>query len=509
MSDAHVHRTQTTQAAPQPRVVAGRYRVLGELGRGGMGVVFRAEDTVIGRQVAIKELRLPDGAEDVGVFQERVLREVRTGGRLNDPAVVTVFDVVTEGDATFIVMELVEAPTLSEVVRSHGPLPPHQVAAIGEQVLAALEAAHQAGIVHRDVKPGNIMVAANGRVKLTDFGIAQAVDDPRLTTSGMLVGSPAFMAPERVAGQDALPASDLWSLGASLFFAVEGVLPFERATTAATLHAILHEVPYLTHTQGPLASAIMGLLIGSPGARLSAQQARGLLAMAAQQAPVPSTPPGGQPTAVHNGGQPPTLAAGHTMLGQPPAARGAGRRTALVVAGALACVALLAGGFFLGKPFWSPPADDARMPTLTYGPGGDITQMTFDSYDGCLNTPLAAGRSLVESNWLSCDEPHEAEWYASGAPAELESSTSDEAIRVSYPGLERLTAFGEALCGTAFRTNVVAEDRRAAVKYQTLVPTQAAWEDDSTDEPARYVRCFLVAADGGTMPAGSVRSLVK
>ncbi|WP_019818721.1 serine/threonine-protein kinase, partial [Saccharomonospora saliphila] len=296
--------TRPTPAAPSSRSISGRYTVTRELGRGGMGVVWRAEDTLIGRPVAIKELRLPEGAEDTGVFQERVLREVRAGGRLNDPAVVTVFDVVADGDTTYIVMELVEAPTLADLVREHGPLPQERVASIGEQVLTALAAAHEAGIVHRDVKPGNIMVAPDGRVKLTDFGIAQAVDDPRLTTSGMLVGSPAFMAPERVAGHEALPASDLWSLGATLFYAVEGSVPFERSTTAATLHAIMNDVPYLSRAQGPLASAIMGLMITSPEARISAAQARHLVSLHARQvtgqpgplAGQPGTPPGGQAT---------------------------------------------------------------------------------------------------------------------------------------------------------------------------------------------------------------------
>src|SRR5699024_3559686 len=235
-----------TEAPDGPRMVAQRYALLGELGRGGMGIVWRGEDRTIGRQVAVKELRGPDDPAEAAVFQERVLREVRTGGRINDPAVVTVYDVISEGSATYIVMELVEAPTLSAVVTEQGPLPPGTVAAIGDQVLSALQAAHNEGIVHRDVKPGNIMVASNGRVKLTDFGIAQAVDDARLTTSGNLVESPAFLAPERVAGSDAVPASDLWSLGAALFFAVEGIVAFERTSTAATLDAIMNEVPYLT-----------------------------------------------------------------------------------------------------------------------------------------------------------------------------------------------------------------------------------------------------------------------
>jgi serine/threonine protein kinase len=242
---------QQTHQATGPRIVAGRYALLGELGRGGMGVVWRAQDQVIGRQVAIKELKFPDGVEDASVLSERMLREVRAAGRLNDPAVVTVYDVVNEGGATYIVMELVEAPTLADLVRERGPLPAQQVAQVGERVLSALRAAHAAGIVHRDVKPANIMVAPDGRVKLTDFGIAHATDDPRLTTSGMIVGSPAFMAPERVEGRDAMPESDLWSLGTTLFFAAEGIVAFERSTTAATLHAIMTEAPYLTRVQGP------------------------------------------------------------------------------------------------------------------------------------------------------------------------------------------------------------------------------------------------------------------
>lgn len=495
-----LRQTRTTQASSAPRTVAGRYTLLRELGRGGMGVVWRAEDTVIGRQVAIKELRLPEGAEDAGVFSERVLREVRTGGRLNDPAVVTVYDVVTEHDATFIVMELIEAPTLSELVRGHGPLPAHQVALIGDQVLAALQAAHQAGIVHRDVKPGNIMVAPNGRVKLTDFGIAQAVDDPRITTSGMLVGSPAFMAPERVAGQEALPASDLWSLGATLFFAVEGVLPFERATTAATLHAIMNEVPYLTHAQGPLASAIMGMLIASPDARISAAQARGLLGLAAHQnAAGPPTPPGGRPTAGH-GGQPPTMPGGHTMLGTPPSPVRSGKRRALVAGAVAGAVALLAGGFFLGKPFWSADTDEAMLPTLSYGDGGDVPSLELSGSYQCLNTPLGAGRSIADSNWVDCEsESHDAELFFGDIA--LGQSTDDEAVPASYPGDEWLRAFAEKQCGVVFHSNAVDDDRRASLRYQALVPSRTEWEKRPAegDYAIRSIYCFATDAGGGRM----------
>ncbi|OZM74405.1 serine/threonine protein kinase [Amycolatopsis antarctica] len=522
MTDEQTRQTQQAQRTQQApaggqRVIAGRYTVLGELGRGGMGIVWRAEDRVIGRVVAVKELRLPDVAEEAGVFQERVLREVRTGGSINDPAVVTVYDVVVDHGATYIVMELVEAPTLSDLVRTHGPMPAHQVASIGEQVLAALGAAHQSGIVHRDVKPGNIMVAASGRVKLTDFGIAQAVDDPRLTTSGMLVGSPAFMAPERVAGREAMPASDLWSLGATLFFAVEGIVAHERTSTAATLHAIMNEVPYLTHAQGPLASAIMGLLAVSPEGRLPAEQARGLLQMAAA-GQGQSTPPGGNhgpnPTAVHPGRQPnQTMVGGHTMLGAPPmsgparpSAKGTGRRKLMLAGGALLGVALLAGGFFAGKPFWGPSEDAAMLPSFTYGAfDSDIPALNRTSSYDCGNTPLDSGKSLTDDNWSDCAKTHTFEIFADivAVGDESPSSSADPKPLTEYPGEEQLKAFAEAKCALVFNSSVVPADQRAKLSYRALAPAQALWEkqpaEDYGGELNRRVLCVLQDSTGAPL----------
>ncbi len=206
------------------RVIGGRYVVLAELGRGGMGIVWRAEDRVMGRHVAVKELHLPVGlsTEERALFRERLLREARTAGRLNDPGIVTVYDVITDDGVDHIVMELIDARTLAQVVATSGPLDERAVVTIGRQVLTALRTAHDGGVVHRDVKPSNVMLAADGRVKLTDFGIAQAADDPRLTTTGSLIGSPGYMSPERLEGGGATPAADLWALGATLFHAVQG-----------------------------------------------------------------------------------------------------------------------------------------------------------------------------------------------------------------------------------------------------------------------------------------------
>jgi serine/threonine protein kinase len=275
------------------RLVAGRYAISAELGRGGMGVVWRAEDRVLGRQVALKELATPPGASPAHL--ERVLREARTAGRLNDPGVVTVYDVITEHGATFIVMELVVAPTLADVVGREGPLANDRVAALGLQVLGALESAHAAGVVHRDVKPSNIMVLPGDRVKLADFGIARAMDDPALTQTGGVMGSPGYMAPELFAGAGPSPASDLWSLGATLFHAAEGRAPFQRTTTAATLHAIMYDQPVFEHCRGPLADAVRGLLTQSTSDRLSAAGLRGCFPPRATRSPTrrrrPSTRP--------------------------------------------------------------------------------------------------------------------------------------------------------------------------------------------------------------------------
>ncbi|SEP16914.1 serine/threonine-protein kinase [Amycolatopsis saalfeldensis] len=491
MTDEQTRPHDPTGPASGARVVAGRYRLLGELGRGGMGVVWRAQDQVIGRPVAIKELRLPD-SEGSAVFSERVLREVRTGGRLNDPAVVTVFDVVTDGGTTWIVMELVEAPTLADLVRGQGPLPAAQAAAIGDRVLAALQAAHSAGIVHRDVKPANIMVAPDGRVKLTDFGIAHAIDDPRLTTSGTIVGSPAFMAPERVEGREAMPESDLWSLGATLFFAVEGMVAFERPTTAATLHAIMTEVPYLTRGRGPLAAAVLGLLVAKPEARLTAPQARALLATAAGQSPTPAP---GSVTMPHPGAQPMTRVAP-----QPPKR---GRRGWWLGAAAVLVVAALAGGFFLGKPVWSPKTDPQMLPTVTYGPDGYL-KTALDNYQPCYNAVVQPGIVIGDDNNVECKKSHTLEVYDSADALPVESYSSDDAQVAAYPGLDAISRAAEARCATSFTSSVVPAPQRAGLTYRALVPTEREWNltpEKSSDSPSREFHCVLARAGNGQIPA--------
>ncbi|MFE7120776.1 serine/threonine-protein kinase, partial [Streptomyces sp. NPDC057654] len=214
------------------RVLAGRYRLLGELGRGGMGVVWRARDEVLDREVAVKEVRAPSGLLDREVRQlyARLEREGRAAGAVSHPNVVTVHDVVSEAGRPWIVMELIRGLSLAEVLEAEHTLSPARAARIGVEVLAALRAAHLAGVLHRDVKPGNVLLANDGRVVLTDFGIAMVEGSTALTMTGELVGSPEYLAPERVLGRQPGPASDLWSLGVTLYAAVEGGSPFRRET---------------------------------------------------------------------------------------------------------------------------------------------------------------------------------------------------------------------------------------------------------------------------------------
>jgi serine/threonine protein kinase len=318
----------------ESKLVAGRYRTLRELGRGGMGIVWLAEDQVIGRKVALKELRTSSQLE-----LERVLREARTAGRLNSPNVVAVYDVVGEFGLTYLVMELVEAPTLADVMARRGALPAEHVIALGLQVLNALEAAHAAGIVHRDVKPSNIMVLPDGGAKLADFGIARALDDPSLTATGGIMGSPGYMAPELFAGSPPSPASDLWGLGATLFHAVEGRAPFLRDTTAATMHAVMYEPPVLHKGKGLLGSVIMGLLTRSAETRLTAQQVREVLALP----PVDTVVFEPVTTVV-------TKAVTTTPWAEDDEPKAKPRKVAAIAAAAAAVVALALAAVFLLKP---------------------------------------------------------------------------------------------------------------------------------------------------------------
>ncbi|WP_424530651.1 protein kinase domain-containing protein [Sphaerisporangium viridialbum] len=262
----------------QGRLVGRRYRLLSPVGRGGMGMVWHAHDVLLDRDVAVKELILPFGLDQAGkqVAHRRMLREARSAARLSHPGIVTVHDVVEEDGRPWIVMELVRAWSLEQAVRQSGPLPVVQAAEIGVRVLDALRHAHAAGILHRDVKPGNVLLTAD-RVVLTDFGIAAIEGDVTITQTGLLMGSPAYIPPERLQGRPITHAADLWSYGATLYAAVEGRPPYEGPDAVAVLGAVLTQEPNRPQRAGALLPVIEGLLRKNPADRMPAAQAAELL----------------------------------------------------------------------------------------------------------------------------------------------------------------------------------------------------------------------------------------
>ena len=485
----------TERLAPTERVIAERYILRTELGRGGMGIVWRAEDRVIGRPVAVKEMRLGEGVTAVerAEFEQRILREARTAGRLNDPAVVTVFDVVHDNGSVFIVMELVEAPTLAQLVRRSGPLSPRAVADIGRQVLSALQTAHEAGIVHRDVKPSNIMVGGNGRAKLTDFGIAQAADDPTLTRTGAVIGSPAYLAPERLSGQEASSASDLWSLGAVLYFAIEGKAAFERDTTAATFGAVLNEVPYLTNAQGPLAAAVSGMLASAPEGRLTAPQVRTLLDAVGTDGTTVIPPHGtvvisgtGRPT-------PPLGTPGYTGNGNggpagpvvtPTPKRSWAKITgtfvaAVLVTAAVAGFAAYSAGSKSGKTQEKKadtlPSDVVKVYTLG-GPGADFPSLPIGSSETCMSgPPFVPGTPTYQD--AECKGAHDLELYYQTTVTNSSYSQygTDGNGPIPYPGIAELTALGKQLCWADRLIGPRADPAGSHYDYYALIPSENLW----------------------------------
>ncbi|QPP09985.1 serine/threonine protein kinase [Streptomyces bathyalis] len=280
------------------RVLAGRYRVTGRLGRGGMGVVWRAVDDVLGREVAVKELRTftDAGSGELEGLRTRMQREARAAARVRHAGVISVHDVAQHDGRPVIVMELIEGPSLDDVLRERGPLEPREAAAIGAEVMDALAAAHRAGVLHRDVKPGNVLLEnGTGRVVLTDFGIA-SVEDPddgagtQLTGSGELVGSLDYLAPERARGEAPREACDVWALGATLYAAVEGAAPFRRTSTWSTLNAIVVEPLPEPQRAGALGPVLAELMDKDPAKRADAERAKALLEAVAKGTEPPAGP---------------------------------------------------------------------------------------------------------------------------------------------------------------------------------------------------------------------------
>ncbi|MEU0335054.1 serine/threonine-protein kinase [Streptomyces sp. NPDC006193] len=325
----------------QGLLIAGRYRLADSIGSGGMGRVWRAHDEVLHRKVAVKELTaaLYVSDSDRAVLLARTRAEARAAARINHSAVVTVHDVLEHDGRPWIVMELVEGDSLADTIKERGRVEPTEAARIGLWVLRALRAAHSAGVLHRDVKPGNVLLGADGRVLLTDFGIAQIEGDSTITRTGEVVGSVDFLAPERVRGHDPGPSSDLWALGATLYAAVEGRSPFRRTSPLSTMQAVVEEEAEEPRHAGPLGPVIAALLRKDPAQRPGAEEAERMLAEAAEgRAPHPAPAcappqgPGAHPAGGHGAGHAgPAAVAGYA--GPPAQAGYGGHGTAAVGAG--------------------------------------------------------------------------------------------------------------------------------------------------------------------------------
>ncbi|AVZ73137.1 serine/threonine protein kinase [Streptomyces lunaelactis] len=480
-----------TQQAAQPqvdasdpgvgRLIAGRYRLLAKLGHGGMGTVWRAEDETVGREVAVKEPRIPDHLperERANAF-ERMRREARAAARLDHPAVVNVHDVAVEDGQPWIVMELLRGHSLGAVLQE-GTLGTREAARIGLQVLGALEAAHQGGILHRDVKPDNVLLGHHDRVVLADFGIAQIEGETSLTDTGGFVGSPEFIAPERVLGQRPGPASDLWSLGVVLYAATEGVSPFRRGNTPATLQAVLNTTPAApAAAQGPLAQAINGLLLKDPSQRLSADRVRLLLEEAA-------APPPPAPTVVHSpssgeGGRQGVTLSRRTLLG----------------AGGAVVAAFVAMALVLTNPF----AADTDQ-------GDKWKQATEKQLGATLSVPDAYKRwqpaeSTSNEEWIRYEDPSGAVWIRLdlirkddpiGIAGSAAAEAYDDAETYRESGSTKLDIGSGSGLKMQTKADVAYKGKKAATNSGTYLDTS-----DSDNPAPREFRIFYYKTDSGDM----------
>ncbi|WP_116210239.1 serine/threonine-protein kinase [Streptomyces olivoreticuli] len=349
-------------AEHRPPLLAGRYRLLDQLGSGGMGVVWRAFDELLDREVAAKEVRAPEHLreQDVRILYARLEQEARAAARVSHPNVITVHDVVEHDGRPWIVMELVRGRSLADVLQHEGVLLPKEAAKVGSMVLQALRSAHSSGVLHRDVKPANVLLEPGGRVVLTDFGIALVEGSGTLTRTGDLVGSPDFLAPERALGQRPGAPSDLWSLGATLYAAIEGVSPFRRGSPLSTLQAVVQDDPPPPRRAGPLTPLLEGLLRKDPRTRMGSAEAQRMLdAVAAGHM---TTQPGWS-----GGGYVPTERAAPAPQPPPPATPPAQGNASLSTAGSGPVVPLYS------SPAYSPAppshAPDAPSPA-GYAPAG-------------------------------------------------------------------------------------------------------------------------------------------
>ena len=437
-------------------MIAQRYDLVREIGRGGMGAVWLATDTVLGRQVAVKRIGVMPGSEDADLV--RAEREARLAARLNHPHVIAVYDLVDApgegGDGRgehWLVMEYVEGIPLSGLVRRDGALAPDQAAGLLSQTAAALAAAHAAGIIHRDVKPSNILVTPDGQAKLGDFGIARAEADATLTQTGLVTGSPAYLAPEVASGGLATPASDVWALGATLYHALEGKPPYETGDNLmGALYRIVNDEPPRPTDAGWLAPLLEATMTRDPGARWDMARVRDFLASRGQGASVHPAPPTPEETVVPSGNtvalkpapverpEPESLQAVADVRRVEPApveiapepGRRASRRVPVVplVIAAMVVAALLVGAVLWG---YLQPGDGDPRPTPQAGSGGGGSSSVAK--------PSVAGMRSFIADYLATAPNDPATTYRQLTPQFQEDSGGLEGYRGFWDTIESAT----------------------------------------------------------------------
>ncbi|MDP9862586.1 MULTISPECIES: serine/threonine-protein kinase [Streptosporangium] len=395
------------------RVLAGRYRLLNPLAEGGMGTVWLAADEVLGRDVAVKEVRLPPDLDPARREEScaAALREANLAARLKHPSIVTVHDVIVEQERPWLVMELLSGASLEQTVRERQPLPAHQAARVGVGILSALAAAHAAGVVHRDVKPGNVFLTRSGRAVLTDFGIAVVEGEATADPTSRLVGSPNYIAPERLRGERGGPASDLWSLGATLYFAVEGVPPHPADTPISAISRVLTEPARAPERAGTLGPLLMLMLAPRPEERPSfdavAQALRELaLGRQAPALPLPSHPSSALPLPSGPGPAVPL----------PPAPAPRRGRTALWAAVEVAAVAAVIGAAMGVTHLTAGPAAPGPPARLSERPGVFATPV-----DLCELVPAARVKELLPALKTGGEPTNQGgcQWTTSGIGLEV------------------------------------------------------------------------------------------
>ncbi len=433
--------------------MGGRYLLVARLGSGGFGHVWQARDTVLDVDVAVKQLILPPGLPEQERAERlaRARREAANAARLRgNPGIVSLHDIVLEDGEPWLIMEFIAGRSLAELLEARGPLPAASAVRVARAVLSALAACHAAGIVHRDVKPANVMLTDDGRVVLTDFGISMVTSDSGLTGTGQFVGSVDYIAPERIKGERALPASDLFSLGALLYHAVEGTAPFRRDAAAATIGAVLFQEPPPPARAEQLAPLIAALLSKDPGNRPSAEQALRLLD--AQSAPtatltVQAGPPAG-------------------LTGPPPARRRRSRWIALSC-GAIVLAGALATGLVLSLDGSGAPLPLASWP----GPetfNGTSTQATLPG--SALST--GAGASFTVSAWVDLTSTR------SYATAVSQDGAVDSSFYLQYSAPNDAWAFARTTTGSG--TRVVSRTPPVTGQWTRLTGVYNASDDQAT-----------------------------